>query len=89
MSRICPTCGQNIDLNALPFGVRLRMLREDKGWTARQAAAACGLPQTTYSSMEARHEWPTESAVRKLATGLEVDILTLLGVERDDEKNDS
>jgi transcriptional regulator with XRE-family HTH domain len=73
----CPTCGQPV--RALTFGQRLRVLRAQLGLSQRETAERIGVPQSTYSTYEAREGFPEEERLRKIAAGLGVPVSTLLG----------
>lgn len=68
------------------FGRRLRWQRVTRGWSQREAAEHCGIPQTTYSTYEAREDFPSEKALRKLAAGFMVDWEVLIGVDAKEQR---
>lgn len=80
---LCPTCGRPLSWTAAPFGLRLRMLREQRGLNQRDAAKALLMPQATVSFYEQRIEFPGEKMLRRFAESYGVSILFLMGLENE------
>lgn len=66
--------GQNVPIEPLLLGARVRELRKAKNWTLEQAAQQAGLARSTLSKIENEQMSPTFDAVKKLAEGLEISI---------------
>jgi len=66
----------------MTFGVRLRKLRKEKGFSQKKLAAAVGIHHTYLSKVESEKLdfalYPGEELVRKLAVALEADETELL-----------
>jgi transcriptional regulator with XRE-family HTH domain len=62
------------------FGVRLRTLRRERGWTQRQLADQVGLDFTYLSKLENGADIPGEKAVERLAHALRTDADELLAL---------
>lgn len=59
------------------LGQRIRVLRNQLGWTLEQTSHATGLARSTLSKIENGLMSPTYDALIKLATGLKIDISEL------------
>ncbi len=66
--------------NAIGVADRLRLFRQERGWTQAQLARAAGVSPATVSRLELGEERPRESTVRALATALHVEPERLLGL---------
>ena len=63
------------------IGQRIRILRESKGITQQDLAAACNFEKTNMSRIEAGRTNPTISTLYKISQALEITISELLDVE--------
>lgn len=63
------------------IGQRIRILRESKGITQQDLAAACNFEKTNMSRIEAGRTNPTISTLYKISQALEVTISELVDVE--------
>lgn len=71
-------------LAGLPIGAVVKVLREEKGFSARSLSLACGLSASYVSKLETGVSKPTVDTLMKIATELELnesEILFLLGCE--------
>ena len=62
------------------FGERLREIREKRGLTQKQVAAATGIPHTHVSSIERGMLMPTLLTILRLAAALECKVSALTSV---------
>jgi transcriptional regulator with XRE-family HTH domain len=63
------------------IGQRIRILRESKGITQQDLAAACNFEKTNMSRIEAGRTNPTISTLYKISQALEITISELVDVE--------
>ena len=63
------------------IGQRIRTLRESKGITQQDLAAACNFEKTNMSRIEAGGTNPTISTLYKISQALEVTISELVDIE--------
>jgi transcriptional regulator with XRE-family HTH domain len=63
------------------IGLRIRILRESKGITQQDLAAACNFEKTNMSRIEAGRTNPTISTLYKISQALEITISELVDVE--------
>jgi len=63
------------------IGQRIRTLRESKGITQQDLAAACNFEKTNMSRIEAGRTNPTISTLYKISQALEISISELVDVE--------
>ena len=63
------------------IGQRIRTLRESKGITQQDLAAACNFEKTNMSRIEAGRTNPTISTLYKISQALEVTISELVDIE--------
>jgi transcriptional regulator with XRE-family HTH domain len=63
------------------IGQRIRILRESKGITQQDLAAACNFEKTNMSRIEAGRTNPTISTLYKISQALEITISELLDIE--------
>lgn len=63
------------------IGQRIRTLRESKGITQQDLAAACNFEKTNMSRIEAGRTNPTISTLYKISQALEITISELVDVE--------
>ena len=63
------------------IGQRIRELRESKGITQQDLAAACNFEKTNMSRIEAGRTNPTLSTLYKISQALEITISELVNVE--------
>ena len=63
------------------IGQRIRILRESKGITQQDLAAACNFEKTNMSRIEAGRTNPTISTLYKISQALEISISELVDVE--------
>lgn len=72
------------------FGVRLRRLRKEKGFSIREMGRRTGISPQMLSQTERGERWSTKippfDDVEKLASVLDVDVLELAGIEATKEK---
>lgn len=61
------------------FGERLRHLRREQGWTLEQASAETGVAKSTLSKIENGGMSPTFDLIQKIAAGLRLDLVDLVG----------
>jgi transcriptional regulator with XRE-family HTH domain len=61
----------------IAFGVRLRALRTDRGWSQEEFAHRAELDRTYVSGVERGVRNPTLDVITKLADTLEIDIADL------------
>jgi transcriptional regulator with XRE-family HTH domain len=69
---------ENAIEQASAFGARLRRLRLETGLTLKQLAERCGLAVSTISKIENERMSPTYDVLLKLASGLGIDLSSLL-----------
>ena len=62
----------------LPFGMRVRRLREAKGWRRGDLAKKAGVSRSTITNVESGSNAPHLQTLRKLAKALEVSVEVLL-----------
>ena len=70
------------------FAERLRKLREEKGWTQKEASEKCGIVSSTYSAYENKKnaKIPSLDIATQIADGFQVSMNQLCGIEP--EKHD-
>ena len=71
-------------LTGLPLGVVVKMIREERGFSARSLSLACGLSPSYVSKLESGTSKPTVDTLMKIATELklnESEILFLMGCQ--------
>lgn len=71
----------NIDQLQIKIGERIRILRESKGITQQDLAAACNFEKANMSRIEAGRTNPTISTLYKISLGLGVRISELVDIE--------
>ncbi len=59
------------------FGIRVRTLRKEKGWSQEEFADKCGLDRTYVSGIERGVRNPTLEVIGVIANGLDLDIKVL------------
>ena len=70
------------------FGVVVRRLRTEAGWSQEELAARCGLHRTYIGSIERGEKTVTIETANKLAVALRVALSELIGkVEQELDKN--
>ena len=65
---------EEIPVEPLNLGERVRELRKERNWTLEQAANQAGLARSTLSKIENGQMSPTYDALKKLALGLEISV---------------
>ena len=65
------------------IGLRLKELRDAKGWTQDDLAEATGMNRVTIAKYEAGRSEPKSASLGKLAMALGVDANTILGIDDD------
>lgn len=68
------------DVRAL-FAHRLRELREQRGWTQAEMAAACGLSKVFYGVLELSKKSASLETLARIATGLRLPLEELLRLD--------
>lgn len=76
---------EQIQVEALNLGERVRDLRKERNMTLEQAAQKAGLARSTLSKIENQQMSPTFEAVRKLAGGLGISVPQLFTPPRTDK----
>lgn len=71
----------NINLLQIKIGERIRILRESKGITQQDLAAACNFEKANLSRLEAGRTNPTISTLYKISQALEITIAELVDIE--------
>lgn len=66
--------GSASTVEPLNLGARVRELRKERSWTLEQAAQEAGLARSTLSKIENDQMSPTFELMRKLASGLGIDM---------------
>lgn len=64
------------------FGLRVRELREQRGWKQEEFAHLAGLDRTYVSGIERGRRNPTLEVIYVIATTLETDVATLFPTPR-------
>lgn len=59
------------------FGIRLRELRKDRGWSQEAFADHCGIARSYMSRLERGAGNPSLNAIETLAEALDVDVVDL------------
>ncbi len=72
--RIARENGDQVAVEPLNLGERVRELRKARGWTLEQAAVQAGLARSTLSKIENGQMSPTYEALKKLAEGLSISV---------------
>lgn len=85
--RIARDGGQDVEVEPLDLGVRVRELRKARDWTLEQAANQAGLARSTLSKIENGQMSPTYDALKKLAEGLEISVPQLFTPPQRDQVN--
>ena len=67
--------------DAAELGPRLRRLRQDRGLTLQDASGLSGVSTSTFSKIERNELSPTVSVLQRIALGLRVELVSLLGGE--------
>ncbi len=83
--RIARAGGDDVPLEPLDLGHRVRELRKERKWTLEQAAVQAGLARSTLSKIENGQMSPTYDALKKLAAGLNLSVPQLFTPPRDDQ----
>lgn len=65
------------------IGIRLKELRDAKGWTQDDLAEASGMNRVTIAKYEAGRSEPKSASLGKLAMALGVDAGVILGLDED------
>lgn len=71
-------------MTGLPLGAVVKLMREEKGLSARALSLSCGLSASYVSKLEAGVSKPTVDTLMKIATELELnesEILFLMGCQ--------
>jgi transcriptional regulator with XRE-family HTH domain len=71
-------------LTGIPLGAVIKMMREEKGFSARSLSLTCGLSPSYVSKLESGVSKPTVDTLMKIATELELnesEILFLMGCQ--------
>ncbi|MHA3916304.1 helix-turn-helix domain-containing protein [Halovulum sp. GXIMD14793] len=76
---------EQVQMETLNLGERVRELRKARNWTLEQAAQHAGLARSTLSKIENQQMSPTFEAVRKLASGLGITVPQLFTPPRSDK----
>ena len=63
------------------LGMRLRVLRAERGWTQREAASHCGVTKETLGWLERGERQPHDITLAKIARGYGIPVEELLGEE--------
>ena len=63
--------GEQVDVDQLPYGLRLRMLRVANGWRQTDVADRAGVHQNLVSSLELRYAPPARGLPRQAAERVE------------------
>ena len=79
--------GQNIAVDELDLGARVRQLRKDRSWTLEQAATEAGMARSTLSKIENGQMSPTFEVMRKLANGLGIGMPQLFTAPAETQAN--
>ncbi|WP_146345412.1 helix-turn-helix domain-containing protein [Falsiphaeobacter marinintestinus] len=85
--RIARDGGQDVEVEPLDLGVRVRELRKARDWTLEQAANQAGLARSTLSKIENGQMSPTYDALKKLAEGLQISVPQLFTPPQRDQVN--
>ncbi|MFD1911931.1 helix-turn-helix domain-containing protein [Halodurantibacterium flavum] len=72
--RVARESGEQVSVEPLDLGERVRDLRKARGWTLEQAARQAGLARSTLSKIENGQMSPTFEALKKLAEGLSISV---------------
>ncbi|KGB82608.1 transcriptional regulator [Rhodovulum sp. NI22] len=72
--RLARASGEQVQVEPLNLGARVRELRNARGWTLEQAANQAGLARSTLSKIENGQMSPTYEALKKLAEGLAISV---------------
>lgn len=64
---------------AFDIGRRVRSLRTQRGWTLETASEKCDLSRSALSKIERNEASPTFAALQKIASGLGMELVELLG----------
>lgn len=83
--RMARADGNEIPIEPLVLGARVRELRKARNWTLEQAAQQAGLARSTLSKIENEQMSPTFDAVKKLAEGLGISIPQLFTPPKTDQ----
>ena len=83
--RMARADGEDVAIEALQLGARVRELRKARNWTLEQAAKQAGLARSTLSKIENEQMSPTFDAVKKLAEGLGISIPQLFTPPKSDK----
>jgi len=83
--RMARADGEQVAIEALHLGARVRELRKARNWTLEQAAQQAGLARSTLSKIENEQMSPTFDAVKKLAEGLGISIPQLFTPPKNDK----
>jgi XRE family transcriptional regulator, regulator of sulfur utilization len=78
----CGYYGDHMDDVGANLAANLRRLRESRGLSQRQIAAASGIPRPTWGSLEAGGANPTLGVLSRAAAALQVSIEELIGPPR-------
>lgn len=70
----------NIDQLQIKIGERIRILRESKGITQQDLAAACNFEKANMSRIEAGRTNPTVSTLYKISQALGINISELVNI---------
>ncbi|ASM72424.1 MULTISPECIES: helix-turn-helix domain-containing protein [Roseobacteraceae] len=71
---IARTSGEDMPVQPLDLGARVRDLRKARDWTLEQAARQAGIARSTLSKIENGQMSPTYDALKKLAVGLQISV---------------
>lgn len=77
----------DVSVEPLNLGERVRDLRKERNWTLEQAANQAGLARSTLSKIENGQMSPTYDALKKLALGLEISVPQLFTPPMRDQIN--
>jgi len=78
---------EDVSVEPLNLGERVRELRKERNWTLEQAANHAGLARSTLSKIENGQMSPTYDALKKLAQGLEISVPQLFTPPMSDQIN--
>jgi len=73
---------QPTDSRSIKIGARIKLFRTDYGWTLDKLCEASGVSRSALSKIENGQVSPTFEVILKVANGLGVDIVDLIGVTR-------
>ncbi|MEY8830774.1 helix-turn-helix domain-containing protein [Sedimentitalea sp. XS_ASV28] len=85
--RVARNTGEDIAVEPLDLGMRVRELRKAQDLTLEQAAQHAGLARSTLSKIENGQMSPTYDALKKLAVGLRISVPQLFTAPRNGQVN--